>query len=146
MINWKIRIFSIFSFFMTFLRWFWRGQWIFSSSKLDYQHSGLTNSSPRPNYLEKITKNQKIKNLSIFQYVKLSYCLGFSNLRGYLKNCKNGCGKTFCGFWDFWCLFWWRDIFFSKFSDSTKKIWRVWWFFGKVAAFEGPQLSRYWTI
>ena len=53
---------------------------------------------PRPNYLEKIKKKQKIKNLSIFQHVKLSYCLGFSILRGYLKNCKNGCGKTFATF------------------------------------------------
>ena len=47
---------------------------------------------------QKITKSRKIKNMGIFEHIKLSYCLGFSILRGYLKNCKNGCGKTFATF------------------------------------------------
>ena len=58
-------------------------------------------------------KNRKINNLSIFEYIKLSYYLGFSILHGYLKNCKNGCGKTFCGLWDFWCFFG-EGTFFSQ--------------------------------
>ena len=100
-------------------------QWIFSSSKLNVQHSGLTNSSPRQNHPEKSFKNRKIKNLSIFGYIKLSYYLGFSILHGYLKNGKNGCGKTFCDFSGFSGFFNGLGHFWPKtleFYDENRRI------------------------